>query len=192
MEDQADEDVKAVEMKPDCGKKKKQKTRKWDPCMCAQVCEMIKAYNESKRQKKRLNPSPSSAESPTRARLAYHASIENFEDEFAAIVSANKGNPDHPDIKKMFYSPPAGNPPPPPPDCQHEKWKAAGAKGSPKRKGAGAMNPDHMHPASLNGALTSENLIWADARVNRTVGGGMNKLRPAPQKLKAHPSCNCP
>lgn len=193
MEDQDDEDVKAKQVAPDCGKKKAQKTRKWDDCMCAQVCEMVKAYNESKRQKKRLDPSPSNAKPGSRARQAYEGSIGDFEDEFAAVVNANPGNPDHPDIKKMFYSPPEGKPPgtPPPPDCQHAKWKAAGAKAEPKRKGVGAMNPDHMHPAGLNGPLTSDNCIWADARVNRTVGGGMN-VKPAPKKMKAHPSCNCP
>ena len=190
-ETQDDEDVKAVEIAPDCAKKKKQKTKKWDDCMCAQVCEMVKTYNESKRRKMRVDTSPSNAKPGSSARMAYTASIEDFEDEFASVVSANAGNPDHPDVKKMFYSPPAGDPPPPEADCQHAKWKADGAKADPVRKGRGAMNPDHMHPAGLNGALTSDNLIWADARVNRTVGGGMNK-KPAPKKMKAHPSCNCP
>jgi len=190
-EDQGDDDVDAaVEIAPDCGAKKAKKTRKWDDCMCAQVCEMVKAYNDSKAAKGRKEVSPSSEKSPLKAK--YDKSINDFTDKFATVL-ANSGpppkppNPDAQSVKDMFYSPP-----PPNKDCQHEKWKKQGAKAKPRRKGNGAMNPDHMHPASLSGPLTSANCIWADARVNRTVGGGMNKCKPAPKKMKAHPSCNCP
>jgi len=186
---QPDEDVEAVEVAPDCAQKKAEDG--WDECMCAQVCEMVKAYNNSPHRKARLATSPSNAPSGSAPRLAYNASIRNFVKEFAAVVAKHEGNPDHPEIKSKFYSPPAGNPPPPKADCQHEKWKDDKAKAKPARSGDTAMNPDHMHPAGLSGPLTSANLIWADARVNKTVGGGMD-IKPAPKKMKAHSSCNCP
>jgi uncharacterized Zn-binding protein involved in type VI secretion len=176
----------AVQMAPDCGQKKAKKSKPWDDCMCGQVCEMIKAYNKSRRKKAKLPQSPSESGSPLKP--AYDKSIVDFSAKFAKAVAGAKGNLDHPSIKKMFYNPP----PPAPPDCQHAKWKAQGGNAAPVRSGKGAVNPDHLHPASLNGALTSANLKWADSRVNFAVGGGMNKLKSAPKKMKAHPSCNCP
>jgi hypothetical protein len=186
--DQADEDVDALEVGPDCAEKKEKSN--WDPCMCAQVCEMVKAYNDSNHPKKKLDESPSKVGSP--GRDAYEKSIADFGKEFAAVVVKHKDNLDHAEVKSKFYSPPAGKPPPPKADCQHEKWKDAGGKADPVRSGDGAMNPDHMHPASLNGPLTSANLKWADSRVNYTVGGAMGKIDPAPKKMKAQKSCNCP
>jgi len=173
----------AVELAPDCAQKKAKSN--WDDCMCGQVCEMIKAYNDSPHKKEKLPQSPSEPGSPLKP--AYDQSITSFEKDFAKAVEGAKGNLDDPAIKKMFYSPP----PPAPPDCQHEKWKKAGGNAAPTRSGAGAVNPDHMHPASLSGPLTSANLKWADSRVNFTVGGSMKKLDSAPKKMKAHPSCNC-
>ena len=170
---------------PDCEKKKAESN--WDDCMCGQVCEMVKAYNESEHPKKKISPSPSSTNPRSPQRPAYEKSITDFEDEFKRIVNAHKPNLDHPDIKKMFYSPP----PPADPDCQHKKWKEKGGKTEPDRSGPGAMNPDHKHPASFSGPLTKENLIWADARVNRTVGGSMDKFDPPPKPMKAHKSCKC-
>ncbi|KDR32081.1 MULTISPECIES: PAAR-like domain-containing protein [Caballeronia] len=175
----------ATQVGPDCGKKKKKKKRKWDDCMCGQVCEMVKAYNQSKSKKARLSDSPSNPGSDHYD--AYQASLKQFAKDFADAVTAAAGNPDHPAIKRMFYSPKNVKPP----DCQHEKWKQAGGLADPARSGRGAMNPDHMHPASLSGPLTSANMRWADARVNYTVGGSMNRLKPAPKRMKAHPSCNC-
>lgn len=175
----------AVEIAPNCGEKKAKRTRKWDDCMCGQVCEMVKAYNNSRHPKEKLTPSPSNPTSELNPN--YRKSINDFAAKFEKVVNKHKPNLDHPDIKKMFYSPG----PPAPPDCQHAKWKAASGKASPARSGRGAMNPDHKHPASLSGPLKNSNLIWADARVNRTVGGSMDKCDPAPSKIKAHPSCNC-
>jgi hypothetical protein len=172
---------------PDCADKKKNSN--WDDCMCGQVCEMVKAYNDSQTPKEKLEPSPS--EPGSEGRDAYEASIAAFETKFSDLVNLHKPNLDHPDIKAMFYSPPAGNPPPPVADCQHAKWKAKGGSANPARSGPGAMNPDHMHPANLNGPLTAANLKWADARVNYTVGGGMKKIKTAPEKMQAHSSCKC-
>jgi hypothetical protein len=180
--------VKPVEVAPDCDEKRKEKG--WDECQCAQVCEMVNAYNKSKRAKKRLATSPSNAEPGTTARKAYDASLKNFASDFAALVEKHAGNPDHPAIKKMFYSPPAGKPPPPAEDCVHAAWKKQGAKAWPKRGSDGGFSPDHMHPAGLNGALAVSNMKWADGEVNGTVGGGMD-IKPAPKKMKAHSSCNC-
>jgi hypothetical protein len=177
--------VKAVQISPDCGKKKKDKG--WDDCQCAQVCEMVKAYNRSKRAKRRLAQSPSNAPG-TAAGRRYDASIKTFNAEFEDLVK-NHG-PDHPSVKKMFYSPPAGTPPPPPADCVHAAWKKQGGTVPINRSNPGGFQPDHMHPAGLNGPLTSSNMKWSDAEVNGTVGGGMD-IKPAPKKMKAHPSCNC-
>ncbi len=179
--------VKPVEIKPNCDEKRKDKG--WDECQCAQVCEMVKAYNRSKRQKKSLATSPSNA-SGTPAAKRYSASITNFASDFAALVAKHAPNADHPDIKKMFYSPPAGNPPPPEADCVHAEWKRQKAKAEPNRSNPGGFQPDHMHPAGLNGALDVRNMKWADAEVNGTVGPCMDK-KPAPKKMKAHSSCNC-
>ncbi len=179
--------VKPVQVAPDCDEKRKKKG--WDECQCAQVCEMIKAYNRSKRAKKRLATSPSNAPG-TAAGKRYQASIRNFCSDFSALVTKHAGNPDHPSIKKVFYSPPAGKPPPPEEDCVHAGWKKQKAKAEPKRGVDGGFQPDHMHPAGLNGLLTVSNMKWADAEVNGTVGGGMD-IKPAPKKMKAHPSCNC-
>jgi hypothetical protein len=171
----------ATPVAPDCAQKKADEG--WDDCMCGQVCEMVKAYNESKHPKKTISPSPS--QSGSKGKPAYDKSISDFKGAFAKAVNAKPPDPDA--VKKMFYSPP----PPAPPDCQYEKWKAAGSNTDPASTSACRIQPDHMHPASLNGLLTKENLKWADSRVNRTVGGGMNKLDPAPDKIKADPSCNC-
>jgi hypothetical protein len=179
----------AKEIAPDCGKKKKKKSKKWDDCMCGQVCEMVKAYNDSQDQKKVVSPSPSNDNRPgSRAKLKYDASLRDFRSQFAALVAKHSPDLDHPEIKAMFYNPG----PPAPPDCQHEKWKNAGGNPDPSADGPAGMNPDHMHPASLSGPLTAANCIWASARVNRTVGGSMGKFKKnAPAKMKAHPSCNC-
>ena len=88
------------------------------------------------------------------------------------------------------YSPPAGKPPPPEADCVHAAWKKQKSKAEPKAGTDGGFQPDHMHPAGLNGALTVANMKWANAEVNGTVGGGMD-IKPAPKKMNAHPSCNC-
>lgn len=178
----------AEEIAPDCGKKKNLKRKKWDDCMCGQVCAMVKAYNDSQDPKKVVSPSPSNAPPGSRGRLKYEASLRTFRNQFAALVAKHKPNLDHPEIKAMFYNPG----PPAPPDCQHEKWKNAGGNPDPGADGPAGMNPDHMHPASLNGPLTAANCIWASARVNRTVGGSMGKFKnDAPKKMKAHDSCNC-
>jgi uncharacterized Zn-binding protein involved in type VI secretion len=178
--DQGEAAEEAVELAPDCAEKKAKSN--WDDCMCGQVCEMIKAYNDSPHKKEKLERSPSESGSPLKP--AYDKSIKDFEAGFAKASE----NPDDPATKAMFYNPP----PPAPPDCQHAKWKEAGAKSAPARSGANAVNPDHMHPASLSGPLTAANLKWADSRVNYAVGGSMKKLKSAPTKMKAHPSCNCP
>jgi hypothetical protein len=172
---------------PDCADKKA--NHKWDDCMCGQVCEMVRVYNESQVEKKKLEPSPS--EPGADGRDAYEASIGAFEKEFAAVCAKHHPDLDHAEIKAKFYSPPEGKPPPPVADCQHAKWKASGGSHTPARSGPGAMNPDHMHPANLNGPLTSANLKWADSRVNYTVGGGMKKIKTAPQQMQAHSSCKC-
>lgn len=176
------------EVTVDCADKKA--NHKWDDCMCGQVCEMIKAYNESPHKKKKLDESPSTPGNDLKP--DYDKSITDFNKEFNALVAKHKPNLDHPDIKSKFYSPG----PPAPPDCQHAKWKAAAEKegGSTEvtRSGPGAMNPDHMHPASLSGPLTTANLKWADQRVNSAVGGGMKKIETTPKTMTASESCNCP
>jgi hypothetical protein len=173
----------ATPINPDCGDKKK--NHGWDDCMCGQVCEMVKAYNNSKAEKVKLDISPSDDESPLHE--DYLEGIKRFEDKFASLVARHSPNLDHPSIKKMFYSP---GPPVKPPDCQHAKWKAS-KQANPIRSGPGAMNPDHGHPAALGGPLTISNLKWADARVNVAAGGSMGRQDPAPETMKAHPSCNC-
>jgi len=181
--------VTPVEVAPSCDDKRKA-PYKWDECQCAQVCEMVKAYNRSKKAKKRLAQSPSNAPG-TAANRRYNASITNFCSDFAALVAKHHPNVDHPSIKKKFYSPPAGKPPPKPPpeDCVHAAWKKqGGGLAQPKRGVGGGFQPDHMHRAGLNGGLTVSNLKWADAEVNGTVGPCMDKT-PAPKKMKAHPSC---
>lgn len=185
---QTETKVKPVEISPNCDDKRKEKG--WDECQCAQVCEMIKAYNRSKRRKMSLAQSPSNAPRGSAPRLKYDASITNFAAKFSALVLKHAPNADHPAIKKMFYSPPAGKPPPPDADCVHAAWKKQNSKASPNRSNPGGFQPDHMHPAGLNGGLDVRNMKWADAEVNGTVGPCMDK-KPAPKKMKAHPSCNC-
>ena len=165
---------------PDCAQKKKDEG--WDDCMCGQVCEMVKAYNKSKKPKRKLSTEAVKAKNVKRQK-----GVDLFAEKFAKLVNRHKNNPDHPSIKKMFYSPPGVKPP----DCQHEKWKKAGGPADPNRSGDDAMNPDHMHPVGLNGSLAVSNLKWADDRVNYTVGAAQGKLKPAPKKIEAHPSCNC-
>jgi hypothetical protein len=168
------------EIAPDCADKKKNDG--WDDCMCGQVCEMIKAYNRSKKAKRKL-----STEAVEAKDVARQEGVDLFAEKFAKLVKRHAPNLNHPSIKKMFYSPPDVDPP----DCQHAKWVKSKAGANPIRSGKGAMNPDHMHPVGLNGSLAVSNLKWADARVNYTVGAAQGKLKPAPKKMKAHPSCNC-
>jgi hypothetical protein len=173
--------------------------------MIEQLCAMVKAYNKSRRKKVKLKRSPSHGASyhgDLSPRLAkkqnalkrqYDKGIADFADDFDDLVE-NKGE-DHPDVVKQFHC-----------KCQHDKWKAAGAprpvprrfpkrrpKGLPKGVPPVAMNPDHCHPAGLNGSLTNGNLKWADARVNQTVGPAMDRHDPVkqPDGIKAHSSCNC-
>jgi len=108
METQAENKTDAVEVAPDCADKKK--NHGWDECMCGQVCEMIKAYNNSKHKKEKIPISPSRTDSPLKP--SYDKSINDFCTEFANAVKKHHPNLDHPDIKSKFYSPPAGSPPP--------------------------------------------------------------------------------
>lgn len=185
-----DGDADLVIMGPDCAKAKKEK--KWDDCQCAQVCEMVKAYNNSQTEKKKITPSPSRDKPTSKNRRAYVQSLDDFGDTFASVVEAAKKTPEgvnSQSVKDMFYSPP-----PPNADCQHKKWVDAGAPMPPPRSGASAISPDHMHPVSLNGPMTVDNMKWADADVNTKVGGGVKgkKYKPPPEKVRAHPNCNCP
>jgi hypothetical protein len=188
MEDQdaQDGDADLPVMGPNCAEVKKDNG--WDDCMCAQVCEMAKAYNNSETEKKKLKPSPSRDSPKSKARRAYVQSLSDFENLFAKTVAAAGGDMNAKAIKDMFYSPP-----PPNEDCQHKKWVEAGSPVPPPRSGIGAISPDHMHPVSLNGPMTVDNMKWADAEVNTKVGGGVKgrKYNPPPEKVKAHPSCNC-
>lgn len=177
------------EVKPNCQEKRDKKG--WDDCQCGQVCEMVKAYNNSGSPKERLSPSPSRAPPGSPERKAYTASITSFENSFAETLAEH--GPDSQEVKDMFYNPG----PPAEPDCQHKKWKKEGSKAKPDRSTKSGcktpMSPDHMHPAVFKGPLTKENLKWADSNVNYVVGGSMKKksLDPAPKKLKAHESCKC-
>jgi hypothetical protein len=172
-----------LEVAPNCAEKKAEEG--WDDCMCGQVCEMVKAYNASTTEKKKLDVSPNNRNSPLHKDLV--KGKRDFSAAFAAAVDAHPDDPDHPDIKSMFYSPD----PPAEPDCQHKKWKESKKGSKPPRSGPGAINPDHMHPASLNGPLDPSNLKWADAEVNMTVGGSLANVDPAPKTMKAHSSCKC-
>jgi hypothetical protein len=173
-------------MGPDCNEVRKDNG--WDDCMCAQVCEMVKAYNDSTTEKKKLKPSPTRAGSKSVERRAYVQSLSDFDAAFARTVDAAKGDMNAQSIKDMFYSPP-----PPNQDCQHKKWVDAKSPMPPPRSGAAAISPDHMHPVSLNGPMSVDNMKWADAEVNTKVGGGVKgkKYDPAPEKVRAHPNCNC-
>ena len=174
-------------MGPDCAAERKDNG--WDDCMCAQVCEMVKAYNNSQTEKKKLTPSPTRDSPKSPARRAYVQSLTDFGTAFAQAVT-DAGDPNAQSVKDMFYSPP-----PPNEDCQHKKWVEGPppAQVPPARSGAGAISPDHMHPVSLNGPMSVDNMKWADAEVNTKVGGGVKgkKYNPAPEKVKAHPNCNC-
>jgi hypothetical protein len=187
MEDQDEKKVELPVMGPDCAEEKK--NNNWDDCMCAQVCEMVKAYNNSETEKKKLKPSPSRDSPKSPARRAYVQSLSDFEAAFAKTVADAGGDMNAQSIKDMFYSPP-----PPNDDCQHKKWVAAKSPVPPPRSGVGAISPDHMHPVSLNGPMTVDNMKWADAGVNTKVGGGVKgkKYDPPPEEVKAHPNCKCP
>ncbi|WP_210526192.1 PAAR-like domain-containing protein [Rubellimicrobium arenae] len=185
-----------VPIAPDCKQKTSKKSRPWNSCQAAQVCSMAKAYNESTAPKKAID-SPGHAAAGTRQRLAYDASLRNFTREFQQAVATH--GPDSPQVKAFFYSPPA--PPAEEADCVHKAWResAEGKKGEPPaRSGTPSFNPDHMHPASLSGPLTSANMRWADSRVNQTVGPSMDKkdLKPKPGQpaplAKPHENCKCP
>ena len=173
-------------MGPDCNEVRKEDN--WDDCMCAQVCEMVKGYNNSKTEKKKLKPSPSRAPPKSPERRAYVQSLNDFDATFASTVEAAEGDMNAQSIKDMFYSPP-----PPNQDCQHKKWVDAGSPMPPPRSGTGAVSPDHTHPVSLDGSMSVDNMKWADAEVNTKVGGGVKgkKYDPPPEKVRAHPNCNC-
>lgn len=169
----------------------KTKERRWDDCMVEQLCAMVKAYNESKHEKRNVERSPSHNASKypdltAKQRVAqnaananYTSGLSDFSDEFDELVE-QKG-PKSPEVAAKFHS-----------DCQYKKWLKK-AETPVRRSGRGAMNPDHAHPAGLGGPLTTDNLKWADARVNRTVGPAMDAHDPKkyPGGIAAHKSCKC-
>ena len=55
----------------DCDEKKKDPptSPKWTDCMCKELCAKVKAFNNRKKPKKRITPSPSRPKSPLQCRL---------------------------------------------------------------------------------------------------------------------------
>jgi hypothetical protein len=160
--------------------------------MVKQLCAMVNAYNNSPREKKSLERSPSHPASKfpdlspaekiaqNTAFNNYLAGIERFATDFEQLVDEH--GTDSSKVIEQFHS-----------ECQWEKWRDAGfPRPVPRSKSAVAMNPDHAHPAGLNGSLDGP-LKWADRRVNQTVGPAMDAHRPEeyPGGMKAHDSCKC-
>lgn len=183
----------------DCSEKAK-RSPPWEKCDFEQVCQMVKAFNESTQAKKKMPYSPrkraTPAQIPDAAERAaqhttaagYSSSIRNFANDFKALVEKKKlANPtgymDDPEIASKFNT-----------DCERDRWKAKGGSSTPARSPrATGVNPDHQHPAALGGDMATTPLKWANAEVNQTVGPAMDGHDPAkyPDGMVAHSSCNC-
>lgn len=164
----------------DCEKKKAESG--WDDCMVAQVCMMVGEVEGARKKGELRKVSPSPRSSPQ-----YKTQLEDFKNDFRALVESEA--PDSV-LKQKFYSPP-----PPNEDCVFNKW----AKGSKARgprstrlsgRGNGTFNPDHKVPAALGGKLEGfDNLIWAEQRVNSTVGPAMKPYDPEKHGKMTAPKC---
>jgi hypothetical protein len=194
-EDHAPTPLKLQPLNINCGDKAK-RTPPWEPCDFEQVCQMVKAYNDSKQPKKKVPYSPRKQATPKQipdpvAREAQHvmargyaASIAKFEKDFAELVAKHDPDKNHPDIVKQFNT-----------TCQHERWRdKLGGSPDPDRSRPGGMNPDHQHPAKLGADMAITALKWANSEVNQTVGPAMDAHKPDefPDGFEAHASCNCP
>jgi len=188
---------KQFELNVNCEDKKEEKD--WDdPCDFEQVCQMIAAYNGSKKPKESVPYSPrkraTEEQIPNeRTRAAQHKlcrdygqSLRDFKKEFKELVEAKKeANPkgymDDPEIKSKFNT-----------DCEHKRWKEKGGKAKPSGRRPKGINPDHQHPVGLKGDPFGE-LKWANSDVNQTVGPAMAGHDPKkePGGIKAHKSCKC-
>ncbi|HHP7234816.1 MAG TPA: PAAR-like domain-containing protein [Desulfobacterales bacterium] len=154
-------------------KKPKPGSKKWDKCMCQQLCAKIKKMDDA-RKKGVIVPTPGA-----RTTADYAAGKRRFIKDFMERVQSGKG------IRSKFIH-----------KCAADKYMEKLHPENPTTGGHDApFNADHMHEAALGGDLLSmDNFKMLDKRVNQSISfesydpDGLNKGKP----IKAHPSCNCP
>jgi len=149
--------------------------KKWDKCMCQQLCAKIKKMDDARRAGK-LTSTPGARLSPD-----YSTYKKQFIKNFMKRVAAKKG------VRRQFIHP-----------CAADKYESELHPGNPTAEnedGVSPFNADHMHEAAWGADLTClSNFKMMDERVNNTISfqkydpEGKNKDKP----IKAHSTCNCP
>jgi hypothetical protein len=158
----------------DCKKKMDDKRpgKKWDKCMCQQLCAKIKKMDQARKKGKiKLTPG-------ARTTNDYSNGKSNYIKSFMKRVGEGRS------VRRQFIH-----------KCAANKYEKMSPK-NPTEGGKNApFNADHMHEAALGGDLLSmSNFKMLDGRVNQTISfqkydpDGKHKGKP----IKAHPSCNCP
>ena len=166
----------------DCDEKKKDPptSPKWTDCMCKELCAKVKAFNNRKKRKQRISPSPSRPKSPLNA--AYNAGKDKFVENFEAAV--NKYGASSRKVQKMFAH-----------KCRYDEWRNPPSNGKlpiDQSRSNSGVNPDHVHDAGLGGSLGVRNLKWLNSRVNQTIGPAMANFDDTQhKKIRANPNCNC-
>jgi uncharacterized Zn-binding protein involved in type VI secretion len=147
--------------------------KKWDKCMCQQLCAKVKKMDQARR-KGELVPTPGA-----RTTADYGTGKARFIKSFMDNVEAGRG------VRRQFIH-----------KCAADKYMNEIHPDNPTTGGHDApFNADHMHEAALGGDLLSmSNLKMLDKRVNQSISfqsydpDGKNKGKP----IVAHSTCNCP
>lgn len=147
--------------------------KKWDKCMCQQLCAKIKKMDQA-RKKGMMKPTPGA-----RKTADYGTGKSRYIKSFMERVKAGKG------VRRQFIH-----------KCAADKYINETHPKNPTEGGHNApFNADHMHEAALGGNLLSmSNFKMMDKRVNQSISfqsydpEGKHKGKP----IKAHSSCNCP
>jgi len=177
-------ELKTFKLELICKDKLKKPKPGWEDCMVLEACAKVKALNEEKENTTRLRPSPSDPENDDHD--LYNAGKDRFAANFEQTVDRCGAESD--EVKNMFLHP-----------CRHKKWLEQGAKRpvprsrKTERAKNKRYNPDHRIDAGLNGSLKTDNLRWANSRMNTTVGAFLQKYDPAeyPGGIVMDESCEC-